>query len=386
MSTRITRPTWAEISRTALQHNYATVRDYVAPGATVCAVVKADAYGHGAVECALAFQQEGAKWFGVSTPEEGVKLREAGVRGRILLMSGFWRGAEDLIIEHNLTPAVWDWEHIELLENAAEKLDKAPQSVAVHWKVETGMGRLGTSMDDLGQMISVLQSANFVMLEGVFTHLASAEVVDAPDVDAQIVRFDDACVSITESGLAPIYFHMANSAGLVTRDRTWKNMVRPGLSLYGYYLPFTSVIGGMAEHAPELPVIPALTWKTRIIAMRDVDAHTPVGYNGAFITQGPSRLAVLPVGYADGFNRHLSNRGRVLVRGDYANVVGNVTMDLVTIDVTGKPGIAIGDEVVLIGEQGGKKITAWEHAGHTTTIPYEILCAISARVPRKYVD
>lgn len=386
MSNRITRPTWAEISRTALQHNYATVRDYVAPGATVCAVVKADAYGHGAVECALAFQQEGAKWFGVSTPEEGVKLREAGVRGRILLMSGFWRGAEDLIIEHNLTPAVWDWEHIELLENAAEKLDKAPQSVAVHWKVETGMGRLGTSMDDLGQMISVLQSANFVMLEGVFTHLASAEVVDAPDVDAQIVRFDDACVSITESGLAPIYFHMANSAGLVTRDRTWKNMVRPGLSLYGYYLPFTSVIGGMAEHAPELPVIPALTWKTRIIAIRDVDAHTPVGYNGAFITQGPSRLAVLPVGYADGFNRHLSNRGRVLVRGDYANVVGNVTMDLVTIDVTGMPGIAIGDEVVLIGEQGGKKITAWEHAGQATTIPYEILCAISARVPRKYVD
>src|SRR5262249_18707225 len=161
-------------------HNYATVRDYVAPGATVCAVVKADAYGHGAVECALAFQQEGAKWFGVSTPEEGGKLREMGIRGRILLMSGFWRGAEDMVIEHNLTPAVWDWEHIELLENAAEKLDKAPQSVAVHWKVETGMGRLGTSMDDLGQMISVLQSANFVMLEGVFTHLASAEVVDAP--------------------------------------------------------------------------------------------------------------------------------------------------------------------------------------------------------------
>jgi alanine racemase len=386
MSNRITRPTWAEISRTALQHNYATVRDYVAPNATVCAVVKADAYGHGAVECALAFQQERAKWFGVSTPEEGVKLREAGIRGRILLMSGFWRGAEDLVIEHNLTPAVWEWEHVELLENAAERLDKAPQSVAVHWKVETGMGRLGTSMDDLNQMISVLQSAQFVMLEGVFTHMASAEVVDAPDVDAQIVRFDDACMTITESGLAPVYFHMANSAGIVTRERTWKNMVRPGLSLYGYYLPFTSVLGGLADHAPELPVIPALTWKTRIIAMRDVDARTPVGYNGAFITQAPSRLAVLPVGYADGFSRHMSNRGRVLVRGDYANVVGNVTMDLVTIDVTGMPGVSIGDEVVLIGEQGDKKITAWEHASHAATIPYEILCGISARVPRRYID
>jgi alanine racemase len=248
------------------------------------------------------------------------------------------------------------------------------------------MGRLGTSMDDLNQMISVLQSAQFVMLESVFTHMASAEVVDAPDVDAQIVRFDDACKTITESGLAPVYFHMANSAGIVTRERTWKNMVRPGLSLYGYYLPFTSVLGGLADHAPELPVIPALTWKTRIIAMRDVDARTPVGYNGAFITQAPSRLAVLPVGYADGFSRHMSNRGRVLVRGDYANVVGNVTMDLVTIDVTGMPGVSIGDEVVLIGEQGDKKITAWEHASHAATIPYEILCGISARVPRRYID
>lgn len=386
MNTRITRPTWAEISRTALQHNYATVRDYVAPGATVCAVVKADAYGHGAVDCALAFQQEGAKWFGVSTPEEGVKLREAGVRGRILLMSGFWRGAEDLVIGHNLTPAVWDWEHIELLENAAEKLDKAPQSVAVHWKIDTGMERLGTSEQEMNHIIGVLQAANFVMLEGVFTHLASAEVVDAPDVDAQVARFDDACLTITESGLSPVYRHMANSASILARERTWKNMVRPGLSLYGYYLPFTSVLGGLADTTADLPVIPALTWKTRIIAMRDVDAHTPVGYNGAYITQGPSRLAVLPVGYADGFNRHLSNRGRVLVRGDYANVVGNVTMDLVTIDVTGMPGVSIGDEVVLIGEQGSKKITAWDHASHAATIPYEVLCAISARVPRKFVD
>jgi len=232
----------------------------------------------------------------------------------------------------------------------------------------------------------VLQAANFIMLEGVFTHLASAEVVDAPDVDAQVARFDDACSTITESGLSPVYQHMANSAGILTRERTWKNMVRPGLSLYGYYLPFTSVLGGLADTTPDLPVIPALSWKTRIIAMRDVDAHTPVGYNGAYITQGPSRLAVLPVGYADGFNRHMSNRGRVLLRGDYANVVGNVTMDLVTIDVTGMPGVSIGDEVVLIGEQGNKKITAWEHASHAGTIPYDILCAISARVPRKYVD
>jgi alanine racemase len=386
MNPRLTRPTWVEVSKTALQHNFATLRDYVAPGATVCAVVKANAYGHGAIECAQAFQQEGAKWFGVSTPEEGVALRQAGITGRILLMSGFWRGAEDLVIEHNLTSAIWDWEHVELLENAAERLDKAPQSVPVHLKIDTGMTRLGVSMNDLNTMISVLQSSNFVMLEGVFTHLASSEIQDAPDVDAQLARFDDACLSLTESGLSPLYFHMANSAAIVTRERMWKNMVRPGLSLYGYFLPITSIVTGQADFSSELPVVPALSWKTRIIALREVDARTPVSYNGAFITQGPSHIAVLPVGYADGFSRQNSNRGRVLIRGDYANVVGNVTMDMTMIDVTGMPGVSLGDEVVLIGEQGGKKITAWEHATNAQTIPYEILCGISARVPRKYVE
>jgi alanine racemase len=200
------------------------------------------------------------------------------------------------------------------------------------------------------------------------------------------VRFDDACLTITESGLSPLYFHIANSAAIATRDRTRKNMVRPGMSLYGYLLPFMSMITGITEHATDLAVVPALTWKTRIIAVRDVDARTRVGYNGAFITQAPSRLAVLPVGYADGYSRQLGNRGRVLVRGDYANVVGNVTMDMTTIDVTGVPGASVGDEVVLIGEQGDKKVTAWELASHMQTIPYEVLCGISARVPRRYVD
>lgn len=370
----------------ALQHNYATIRDFVAPNATVCAVVKADAYGHGALECARAFQQEGAKWFGVSTPEEGINLRHGGITGHILLMSGFWRGAEEAVVENSLTAVVWDWEHIELLENAAEKLDRAPQSVPVHLKIDTGMGRLGVSASDLNGMLSALQSANFVMLEGVCTHIASAEVVDAPDVDAQIIRFDDACLSVTESGLAPLYFHMANSAALATRERSWKNMVRPGLALYGYFLPFHSIVTGPADFALDLPVMQALTWKTRIVALRDVDAGTPIGYNGSFITQAPSRIAVLPVGYADGFSRLNSNRGRVLVRGDYANVVGNVSMDLVTIDVTGMPGVSVGDEVVLIGEQGARRISAWELATNAQTIPYEVFCGIAARVPRKYVQ
>src|SRR5438270_7744233 len=187
-----TRPTWAEVSLTAIQHNFSTIKAYVTPEAMVCAVVKADAYGHGAEECARAMQAEGAKWFGVTSTDEGVALRQAGITGRILLLSGFWRGEEAAVLEHNLTPAIWEWNHIELLESAAEKMDKPPQSVAVHLKVETGMGRLGVSPQDLPQIIQALQATNFVMLEGFFTHLASAEIVDAPDVDAQLECFDSA--------------------------------------------------------------------------------------------------------------------------------------------------------------------------------------------------
>lgn len=370
----------------ALQHNYSTLRDYVAPGAVVCAVVKCDAYGHGAVEVSRAIQKEGCKWFAVTSPEEGIELRKAGITGRILLMSGFWRGQEEAVIEHNLTPVIWEWSHIELLENAAEKLDKAPQSIAVHLKVDTGMARLGVSLADLPEMISGIQQANAVMLEGVLSHFASAEVTDAPSVDAQLQRFDDAVSKIIESGLSPMYFHIANSAGIVSRESSWKNMVRPGISLYGYYLPFMSVITGMPDASMELPVIPALTWKTRIIAIREVDARQPVGYSGAFVTQAPTKIGVLPVGYGDGLNRHLSNRGRVIVKNDYANIVGNISMDVTLIDITGMPGVEVGDEVTLIGGNEKRKITAWEHATHSQTIPYEVLCNISKRVPRVYVE
>jgi alanine racemase len=232
-----TRPTWAEVSLTAIQHNFSTIKAYVTPEATVCAVVKADAYGHGAEECARAMQAEGAKWFGVTSTDEGIALRKAGVNGRILLLNGFWRGEEEAVLEHNLTPAIWEWNHIELLENAAEKMDKAGQSIPVHLKVETGMGRLGVDMQELPQVLQALTETNFVMLEGFFSHLASAEVTDAPDVEAQLERFDRAVEMVLARGLPPMYYHIANSAAIVTRQRAWKNMVRQGISLYGYYLP-----------------------------------------------------------------------------------------------------------------------------------------------------
>jgi alanine racemase len=380
------RPTWAEISLTALQHNFRTIQDYVAPEATVCAVVKADAYGHGAVECAKALEAEGAIWFAVSCTEEGVSLRQAGVTGRILLISGFWRGEEQAIVEHDLTPAVWDWNHIELLEDAARKVHRGTgHPVPVHLKVDTGMSRLGLNTGEIGSLIEVIKEAEHVTLEGLFTHLASAEVLDAPGTDAQITKFDDAVSAVREFGLSPVYLHMANSAAIATRPHTWKNMVRPGLSLYGYYLPFTSVVSGTPDQSHELPVMPVLTWKTRIMALRDVPERQPISYNGAYVTAAPARIAVLPVGYADGLSRQLSSRGRVMVRNDYASIVGTVTMDMTMIDVTGIAGVDVGEEVILIGASGEHKITAWEHASLASTIPYETLCGISKRVPRKYV-
>jgi alanine racemase len=378
------RPTWAEISLSALQHNFALIRDHVAPQADVCAVVKCNAYGHGAAMCAQALQRAGAKWFGVTCAQEAIELRTAGITGRILLMSGFWSGEEEAILQHQLTPVVWDWKHIELLENAAQRLALPAASISVHLKVETGMARLGVSIAQLPEMIRLLRSAKYIQVEGVLSHFASAEILDAPDVDAQLSRFDDAVSAIIEAGLSPSYFHIANSAAIIARQKSWKNLVRPGISLYGYYLPFK--LSANAELAPELAVKPVLCWKTRVMALRDVDAHQPVGYNGAYVTKAPARLAVLPIGYGDGLNRQLSSKGRVLVRGEFANMVGNVSMDQTLIDVTGLPGVEVGDEVVVIGTQGKKSISAWEHARLALTIPYEILCNISARVPRLLVD
>lgn len=381
---RSTAPTWAEISLCALQHNFRTVQDYVAPGATVCAVVKADAYGHGVVECARAFEKEGATWLGVTSVEEGVKLREGGVTSRILVLRGFVRGEEDDVVRHELTPAIWEWSHVELLEDAAERLGKT--DVPVHLKVDTGMARLGVSRADLPEICQTLKSAQHVLLEGLFSHFASAEIIDAPETEAQMERFDDAAEVVIKHGLSPIYYHLANSAAVITRANSWRNFVRTGIALYGYFLPVMSIVTGHPDKSHELPVMPALSWKTRILAIRDVDAHQPLGYNGAYVTQSPARIAALPVGYADGLDRQLTNRGRVIVRDDYAQIVGNIAMDITLVDITGIPGVDVGDEVILIGSSTRRTITAWDHAIWASTLPYEILCGLSKRVPRIYVE
>jgi len=379
---KFTRPTWAEISLGALSRNFQAVQDLVGRDVQVCAVVKADAYGHGATKCALALEQAGAKWLGVTTTDEGVPLREGGVRERILLMTGFWRGEEQEVVRRNLTATVWEPEHVDALNRAAERLGAPPQPV--HLKIDTGMGRLGVPLDRIAAMSAAIKSAPRVSLEGLCTHFASSEVLDAPDVAQQIQRFEDALQVVKSNGLSPVLCHMDNTGAIFARPDTWKNMVRPGLALYGYALPL--VKGGRPQTSEfTVPLEPVLSWRTRILDIKHANPGQALGYGGTYITKAPSRIAALPVGYADGYNRGLSNRGRVIVRGAYAPIVGMISMDLTLIDVTLIPDAAVGDEVVLIGQSGSASVTAPELAKLCGTIPYEILCGISKRVPRKFL-
>lgn len=378
-----TRPTWAEVSLGALRQNFRAVVRHAGAGVTVCAVVKADAYGHGALECSRALQEEGAKWLGVTSLDEAIPLRETGIDSRILLMTGFWRGEESEIVRLRLTPTVWEPWHIESLENAAAA---SAARHAVHLKVDTGMGRLGVSPEELPAVLKALKSAPHVVLEGLSTHLASSEVMDAPSVAEQERRFEEAQRLVKAAGFDAELVHMANTSAVISRRETWNNMVRPGVALYGYYLPFQRAGREVSGGTLRLPVKPVLTWKTRILSMRNFAANQPLGYGGTYVTKAPAHVAVLPVGYADGYNRQLSNRGRVIVRDHYAPIVGSISMDLTLVDVTGIPGIAVGDEVILLGTRDGLSIDALEHAKLANSSPYEILCNISKRVPRKYAS
>jgi len=384
LSRAATRPTWAEVSLTTLRQNFRTVQKHVGSNVTVCAVVKADAYGHGAVECSRALEDEGTRWLGVTSLDEAIPLREADIRSDILLMTGFWRGEETEIVRLHLTPTVWEPWHIEALDKAAASLGVSHHPV--HLKVDTGMGRLGVTVDQLPAVLQALKAAPHLDVEGLSTHLASSEIMDAPSVADQQRAFQSARRMVLEAGMEPKFVHVANTGAVISRRETWNSMVRPGVALYGYYLPFQRAGREVSGGTLRLPVKPILTWKTRILSLRNMGASQPLGYNATYVTRATTHIAVLPVGYADGFNRQLSNRGRVIVRDHYAPIVGSISMDLTLVDVTGIPGITVGDEVILLGSSDGMNVDALEHARLANSSPYEILCNISKRVPRRYVS
>jgi alanine racemase len=367
------RPTRAEIDLSALVCNVRTLRA-AAPGCGLLAMVKADAYGHGAQLVARVLEAEGVELLGVALIEEGLALREVGVRSEILVLGGAYSGGWDALVEARLCPAVFREDHLEAFAAAARRHGVEPRA---HLKVDTGMARLGAMPQEVPALL-VRARALGVALDGVLSHFANADLADAATTREQLERFKTVLRQVDGAGFRPRWRHLANSAALVAlptaRDGKLLNLVRPGVALYG--------LSSAPWITPERPLEPVLSWKTAIVHLKEVPTGTAVSYGGTWTAQRPTRIATLPVGYADGYARRLSNRAQVLVRGQRAPVVGRVCMDLCMVDVTDVPDASLEDEVVLLGRQGAEDIGATELAGWAETISYEVLCAVGARVPR----
>jgi len=377
---KLLRPTWVEISLSKLRRNFQCVRA-LAGNRKVMAVVKADAYGHGAVAVARCLAGEGVDWFGAATVEEAVELREAGIAQPILLLGGLYMSDPAHLIQYQLTPSVSSTARLDTYTEVARRLGKP---IEFHLKVDTGMGRLGLPPDRLVPFVAHYRKLEGLELTGLLTHLASAEDLVATQTDEQLLRFNRALETLHSLGVRPQWIHISNTAALLTRHDFPENLVRVGALLYGYHLPIIYPPG--AEPIAVPPFQPVLTFKSRVVYLKDVRSGTPLSYGASFHARRPSRIATAPVGYADGLNRALSNKGHAIIRGQRANIVGNISMDLTLLDATDIPGVAVGDEVILIGESGEASIGALDIAQQIGTVPYEVLCSIGKRVPRIYVE
>ncbi len=371
------RPTWAEIDLSALASNFQVVKTRVGPDVGVIAVVKANAYGHGAVECALKLAREGADWFGVALPEEGIELRAAGIAQPILCLAGFWDGQAAACIQQNLVPVVFRLDMVEALNSAARD---AGIIADVHVKIDTGMGRLGVRFDDAVEFAHALKRFENIRVDGLMTHFAAA---DDPSCDAltedQISRFDDVVRLLNTRRHKPTYLHSANSAGIFSHPEAFGNMVRPGGVLYGLWRDI------LPPSTANIQLRSVMSLHSRIMLLKWVPQGETIGYGCTFEASRKTLVATIPIGYDDGYRRGLSNRGHVIVRGTYAPVVGRISMDLSIIDVTNVPGVELGDEVKLLGIEGNLSVTAEDLAKLTGTLSYEITCGIGPRVPRVYI-
>ncbi|MCA1629300.1 MAG: alanine racemase [Acidobacteria bacterium] len=370
------RPTRAEIDLGALASNFRAVRALVGAGVRVMCVVKADAYGHGARECARRLEGEGADWFAVALPEEGIQLRDAGVGKPILCLEGFWEGQAALCVQARLTPIVFRLDTAAALDRAAREAGVVAE---VHVKIDTGMNRLGVRADGAAEFAARLRDFRNIRVGGLLTHFASADEARASEFTrAQVARFASAAETFRALGHEPVVEHLSNSAATFAEPAARGGMVRPGGVLYGLWRDVLMP----SDDAP--PLRPVMAWRTRVALLKRVPAGETLGYGRTHALARASLIATLPVGYADGYRRELSNRGRVVVRGRFAPVVGRVSMDLTIIDVTDVPDASEDDEVTLIGADGDSAITAEDLARDAGTISYEITCGVGARVPREY--
>jgi len=374
------RPTWVEIDLDALAANFQVVKAHVGADVNVMAVVKANAYGHGAVECARRLEAEGADWFGVALPEEGIELRSAGVAKPILCLAGFWDGQASACLQQQLVPVVYRLDLIEALDRAAHERGVVAD---VHVKVDTGMGRLGVRFDEVPEFARALKKFQNIRVDGLMTHFAAADEPSCgPFTKDQIQRFDTAVAAFRENGIELTYRHLANSAAVFSQPEAsgkfGGNMVRPGGVLYGLWRDI------LAPADRDVKFRPVMSLHSRITLLKWVPPGETVGYGCTFEASTKTLVATIPIGYDDGYVRALSNRGHAIIRGAYATVIGRISMDLTLIDVTNVPGVQMDDEVTLMGHHAGLSITAEELAKTAGTLSYEVTCGVSPRVPRVY--
>jgi len=388
------RPCRVEISTRALENNFRLLSNLAGSDVEVLAMVKADAYGHSLALCAPAAVRAGARWLGVTSVEEALQARSLCPDARVLVMTGCFPGEGAVALRHSLTPVAWDQWQLDELETAARSAGLGEGSVPVHLEIDTGMSRQGVSPEELAPVLVRFSGETPLRLEGVLTHLYAADESDGCANQAQLAQLETALARIAAAGLKPHWLSAGASATLLSAGlgriaaiaAKWglKPMVRPGLALYGVAPQFVPDEPPNVTEARKR-LRPVLTWKAHVASVRSVPAGAAVGYNGTFVAAEPMRLALLPVGYADGLDRRLGNRFSLLVHGQRAPLVGRVSMDLAVIDVTEIDGVEPGDEVVILGAQRAETITADDHAEATGTIPWEVFTRIGARVPRMQI-
>lgn len=365
----------AEVNLDAIKHNYYQIRNHIPRHTEIMAIIKADAYGHGALEVAELLQKEGVSRFAVAIAGEGEQLRRNGITLPILVLGYTPKADIKVLIENDLTQTVFSYEMAKELSDEAGKIGK---TVNVHIKVDTGMGRIGfLSCPESIEEVQKIATLPHINMEGIFTHFSTADEEDVTYTKHQWDIFEGFLKELSEVGIELPVIHAANSAAIMCHPYTHLNLVRPGIILYGYY-PSPYLQGKV------LDLMPAMSLKTQVVNIKEIPEGHYIGYGRKYCTHQKTKIATIPVGYADGYSRRLGNVGRVLIRGQYAPIVGNICMDQFMVDVTNIKDIKIEDEVVLFGEQKGKKITVEEIADIVGTINYEIICMIGKRVPRVY--
>jgi len=371
-----------EIDIGALQANFQNIQQTAGGQVRVMAVVKSDAYGHGLVECAQAIYRAGGRTFGVAEVWEGVALRRSGLQGEIVILLGGSPETYGEIISHKLTPVVYDVDFITGLSREAASQNT---EVRVHLKVDVGMGRLGVLPSEVESYVALLKRLPAVILSGLMSHFPVADEAGAAEkTREQLSHFRNILAGLRAKDAGSSVAHIANSAAFIYFPATRLDMIRPGISLYGYSPD--AAPARVKTAAPMLQLQPVMSFKTRVVQIKELDAGSGISYGHTFVTSRKSRIAVLPVGYADGYLRKLSNRAEVLIGGRRAPVCGRVCMNATMVDVTDLPTVHSGDEVVLLGPQGGATITADEIAGWMETISYEVLCLFGACNEKVYVN